>query len=149
RLVRAIVQERTHRRIESTRQLATLIERTATHKAMRIHPATRVFQALRIAVNDELGQLRTGLNSAWTVLKPGARMAVITFHSLEDRIVKEFGRKLARDYSVEGAVDVPELRRPKRPELAWVFKKAIQPSDKEIQENPRARSAQLRVVQKV
>jgi len=149
RLARAIVQERVHRRIESTRRLAALIERLAPQKRLRIHPATRAFQALRIAVNDELGQLRGGLDSAWAVLKPGGRFLVITFHSLEDRIVKEFGRKLARDYSVEGTEDIPELRRPKRPEMAWVTRKAVQPKDEETKANPRARSAQLRVMQKL
>jgi len=138
-----------HRRIESTRRLAALIERLAPQKRLRIHPATRAFQALRIAVNDELGQLRGGLDSAWAVLKPGGRFLVITFHSLEDRIVKEFGRKLARDYSVEGTEDIPELRRPKRPEMAWVTRKAVQPKDEETKANPRARSAQLRVMQKL
>ena len=149
RLARAMVQERSHRRMETTRQLAALIERSTPPKGLRIHPATRVFQALRIAVNDELGQLRAGLDSAWAVLKPGGRLSVITFHSLEDRIVKEFGRKLARDYSIDGAEDIPELRRPKRPEMDWVFKKAIQPKESEIKANPRARSAQLRVMQKL
>lgn len=149
RLAHTIVREREFCRIETTRQLASLIERVVPRKGKRIHPATRVFQALRIKVNDELGQLKKGLNSAWTILKPGGRLAVITFHSLEDRIVKEFGRKLARDYAIEGEIDVPELRRPKQPELRWVHTKAIQPSTAEVQENPRARSAQLRVMEKL
>lgn len=149
RLARAIAEGRTHCRIESTRQLASLIERTVHSKGQKIHPATRVFQALRISVNDELGQLRAGLHSAWTILKPGGRLAAIVFHSLEDRIVKEFGRKLARDYTVEGAVDIPELRQPKPSELRWVRKKAIHPTENEISANPRARSAQLRVMEKV
>ncbi len=76
-------------------------------------------------------------------------MAVITFHSLEDRMVKEFGREKARDYTYEGEVDVPELRRPKVPELKLLNRKAILPSDTEVERNPRARSAQLRVMEKI
>lgn len=149
RIAGMIAQERTHQRFTSTRQLASLIERNVPRKTHRIHPATRVFQALRIAVNDELGHLRRGLRSAWTTLKPGGRLAVITFHSLEDRIVKEFGRRMMRDYDFDGPVDVPELRRPKSPESKWVYRKAITPSAGETAENPRARSAQLRVMERL
>ena len=149
RLARSIEQERKFCRIESTRQLAAIAERAIPRMGEKIHPATRMFQAIRIQINDEVGQLRAGLNSAWSVLKPGGRLAVISFHSLEDRVVKEFGRRLARDYSVEGDVDVPELRRPKPAESRWVNKKAIQPDAAEIAENPRARSAQLRVMEKL
>jgi 16S rRNA (cytosine1402-N4)-methyltransferase len=83
------------------------------------------------------------------MLKPGGRLAVITFHSLEDRIVKEFGRTRARDYDVQGEVDVPELRQPRPPELKWVTRKAILPSVAEMETNPRSRSAQLRVMEKI
>ena len=81
-------------------------------------------------------------------LKAGGRLAAISFHSLEDRIVKEFGREKTRDYTFEGDVDVPELRKPVAPEMKWVQRKAIQPGDEEVAENPRARSAQLRVLEK-
>jgi 16S rRNA (cytosine1402-N4)-methyltransferase len=108
-----------------------------------------VFQALRIAVNDEIGSLQRGLEAAWTVLKPGGRLAVITFHSLEDRVVKEFGRMRERDYVTTGDVDVPELRQPRVPDLRRVHRKAVQPGDAEVRENPRARSAQLRVFEKI
>ena len=74
---------------------------------------------------------------------------MITFHSLEDRMVKEFGREKTRDYTFEGDVDVPELRRPAAPEMKWVQRKAIQPGEAEVRENPRARSAQLRVLERI
>lgn len=149
RIARGIEQERGKVRIETTRQLAELIERIMPRRGAKTHPATRVFQALRLAVNDELGMLRQGLAAGLTILKPGGRLAVITFHSLEDRIVKEFGRKLEKDYEVEGELDLPELRKPARPQLKWVQRKAIQPSEAEVRENPRARSAQLRVMEKI
>src|SRR5207247_11343894 len=102
------------------------------------------FQALRIAVNDEIGSLERGLAGALKILKSGGRLAVITFHSLEDRVVKEFGRARARDYTFTGSVDVPELRQPRSPELKLVTRKAIVPGQPELEENPRRRSAQLR-----
>jgi 16S rRNA (cytosine1402-N4)-methyltransferase len=101
-----------------------------------------------MAVNDESRFLKSGLAAACTLLKPGGRLAVITFHSLEDRIVKAFGREQTRDYTFEGEVDVPELRKPRVPLLRWVQRKAILPSDQETSDNPRARSAQLRVLEK-
>lgn len=149
RIARAIVRERGVGRIATTRQLAEIIERVVPRRGQRAHPATRVFQALRMAVNDELGALERGLPAVWSLLKPAGRLAVITFHSLEDRLVKEFGRRLARDYTVPGPVDVPELRQPKAPELSLVTRKGMQPSEAEIAENPRARSAKLRVMEKI
>lgn len=148
RLARVIVEERRLRRFETTRQLAMLVERTVRRSGGRLHPATRVFQALRMAVNDELGSLRRGLAAALTILKPGGRLAVITFQSLEDRAVKEFGREHARDYTVTGP-DVPELRQPVRPKMKWVRRKAIPPRADEVAANPRARSARLRVLEKI
>jgi 16S rRNA (cytosine1402-N4)-methyltransferase len=149
RLARAIVQERASRRIETTRQLAELIERVAPRQGKKSHPATKVFQALRMAVNDELGSLRKGLTGALQILKPGGRLAIITFHSVEDRMVKDFGRARARDYTFTGGVDVPELREPRAPELKLVSRKALKPGAAELAENPRSRSAQLRVMEKV
>lgn len=149
RLARAIVQERQSHRLESTGQLAALVERITPRRGKKTHPATKVFQALRIAVNDELGSLQRGLDGALKVLKPGGRLAVITFHSLEDRLVKEFGRMHARDYTFPGTVDVPELRQPRIPELKLVTRKALKPGAAEIEENPRSRSAQLRVMERV
>ncbi|MBW8863929.1 MAG: 16S rRNA (cytosine(1402)-N(4))-methyltransferase, partial [Verrucomicrobia bacterium] len=126
-----------------------LIERLAPRHGKKAHPATKVFQALRIAVNDEIGSLKRGLAAVVRILKPGGRLAVITFHSLEDRVVKEFGRERTRDYTFTGAVDVPELRTPCVPELKWVSRKAIMPGEAELDENPRSRSAQLRVLEKI
>jgi 16S rRNA (cytosine1402-N4)-methyltransferase len=93
--------------------------------------------------------LKRGLDSALTILKPGGRLAVITFHSLEDRVVKQFGRARARDYTFTGGLDVPELREPRTPELRCVSRKAIKPCDAELADNPRCRSAQLRVMEKL
>jgi 16S rRNA (cytosine1402-N4)-methyltransferase len=149
RFARAIANERANRRFETTGQLASLIERIHPRRGRKTHPATQVFQALRIAVNDEIGHLKSGLESVWKILKPGGRLAVITFHSLEDRVVKEFGRVRERDYTFEGEVDVPELRRPAKPQLQWVSRKAMKPGPSELTENPRARSAQLRVMEKI
>ena len=149
RLAQAISVERNRRPFETTRQLAELIERRAPRHGKHAHPATRVFQALRIAVNDEMGSLKKGLAGAFTILRPQGRLVVITFHSLEDRMVKEFGRVRARDYTFEGEVDVPELRRPQAPELKWVSRKALLPDEAELLENPRSRSAQLRVMEKL
>ena len=100
-------------------------------------------------MNDEIGSLKRGLEAAVKILKPGGRLAVITFHSLEDRVVKGFGRERTRDYTFSGEVDVPELRQPRAPELKWVARKAIAPGGMELTENPRSRSAQLRVLEKI
>jgi 16S rRNA (cytosine1402-N4)-methyltransferase len=149
RFARAIEHDRQQRPFETTGQLAGLIERLAPRHGKKAHPATRVFQALRMAVNDELGSLQRGLAGAVKILKPGGRLAVITFHSLEDRRVKEFGREKSRDYTFEGEVDVPELRKPRTPELKWVQRKAVLPGEAEQKENPRSRSAQLRIMEKI
>jgi len=149
RLAQAIVHDRQRRKFETTGQLADLLERLMPRHGKKTHPATKVFQALRIAVNDEMGSLKAGLAAALEILKPGGRLAVITFHSLEDRAVKNFGRARARDYVSAGAVDVPELRAPRAPELKWVARKAVKPAEAERMENPRCRSAQLRVFEKL
>ena len=149
RFARAIVHDRGQSKFASTRQLAELIERLAPRLGKKAHPATKVFQALRIAVNDEIGSLKRGLAAAVKLLQPGGRLAVITFHSLEDRVVKAFGRELSRDYTFPGTVDVPELRQPCAPVLGWVSRKAILPGPAELGDNPRSRSAQLRVLEKI
>lgn len=149
RMAKAIVRDRRLRRFETTRQLAEMIERISPRAGRKTHPATKVFQGLRIAVNDEMGELERGLAGALQILKAGGRLAVITFHSLEDRVVKEFGRVKSRDYEVTGPVDVPELRRPSQPQLKLVSRKAILPGPAEVRENPRSRSAQLRVMEKI
>ena len=149
RIARAIVEQRSMQRLESTLQLAEVVERACPRRGARTHPATGVFQALRMAVNDELGQVERGLEAGWSVLKPGGRMAVITFHSGEDRAVKQFSRDLARPYTVRGEVDLPELREPREPLARELSRKAIKPSEEELDRNPRSRSAQLRVLEKI
>jgi 16S rRNA (cytosine1402-N4)-methyltransferase len=149
RFARAIVERRRAKPFRTTSELAELIERLAPRHGKRTHPATRVFQALRMAVNDELGSLQRGLEAAVRILRPSGRLAVITFHSIEDRVVKEFGRERTREYTFDGEVDVPELRKPRVPELRWVQRKAVLPGEAELRENPRSRSAQLRVLEKV
>src|SRR5215472_4858586 len=132
RFAKAIVHDREQRPFKSTRQLAELIERISPRAGRKTHPATQMFQALRIAVNDEIGSLKRGLEGALIILKSGGRLAVITFHSLEDRVVKDFGRARARDYMFTGGVDVPELREPRTPELRLVSRKAIKPGEAEV-----------------
>jgi 16S rRNA (cytosine1402-N4)-methyltransferase len=149
RFAKAMAHDREQRKFETTRQLAELIERLSPRRGKKAHPATRVFQALRIAVNDEMGSLKRGLAAAMKILKPGGRLAVITFHSLEDRMVKDFGRARARDYAFTGGMDVPELREPRTPELKLITRKPIKPGENELNENPRSRSAQLRVLEKI
>ena len=149
RIARAIVEQRDMQRIETTLQLADTVERACPRRGARTHPATGVFQALRMAVNDELGQVQAGLDAAWSVLKPGGCLAVITFHSGEDRLVKQFSRRLAKPYTVRGDVDVPELREPREPLARELSRKAIKPSDVEVGRNPRSRSAQMRAMEKL
>jgi 16S rRNA (cytosine1402-N4)-methyltransferase len=149
RFASVMVRDRERQKFETTRQLAEMIEKISPRRGKKAHPATKVFQSLRIAVNDEIGSLKRGLDAAVKTLKPGGRLAVITFHSLEDRVVKDFGRVRSRDYTFAGEVDVPELREPRVPELKWVTRKAIKPGAAEIADNPRSRSAQLRVMEKI
>ncbi len=149
RIVRAIEAARRASALRSTLELARLVERVNPRRGQRIHPATRVFQALRIAVNDELAILRRGLDAATRALRAGGRLVVITFHSLEVRALREFAAQATRDYDFDGDIDVPELRRPRAPELAWVQKKGVMPSAPEVEANPRSRSAQLRVLERI
>lgn len=149
RIARAIVEQRDMQRLETTTQLADIVERACPRRGARTHPATGVFQALRMAVNDELGQVQAGLDAAWSVLKPGGCLAVITFHSGEDRLVKQFSRCLARPYTVRGGVDVPELREPREPLARELSRRAVKPGAAEQERNPRSRSAQLRALEKM
>lgn len=149
RLARAIVQDRVATPYRTTRQLAELAERVCPRGGRKTHPATRIFQALRMAVNDEMGHLLGGLTTCWDLLRPGGRFVVITFHSLEARAVKQFGQLLSRGYDVQGDVDIPELRQPKPVELRLVTRKPVEPGPEEVAANPRARSAQMRVMEKV
>lgn len=138
--------------IETTKQLADLIERYAPRekpwkKGKRIHPATRVFQALRIEVNKELEVLADALMQAIAVLKPGGRLIVISYHSLEDRIVKNIIRDASKGCICPHEILICSCNH--KPELEIITKKPIVPEDKEIQENPRSRSAKMRIAQKL
>ena len=129
-----------------TLQLARAIEKVVGRHGRR-HPATQAFQALRMEVNDELGALEHGLRVLTARLEPGARIAVITFHSLEDRIVKNFMRDHSREW-----LDRPEWPEPRRnPEydLRAITSKPIEPGENERRMNPRSRSAKLRVAEKI
>ena len=147
RIASAILRAREEGAITTTDGLAGLIEKTigrANGKGGRVHPATRVFQALRIFINDELGELYQGLCAAETILKPGGRLIVVTFHSLEDRIVKSFFRRRAGEVS-GGSRYAPEVVRDDvKPSFNLPRRAVVKPSDDEIAENPRSRSAKLR-----
>jgi 16S rRNA (cytosine1402-N4)-methyltransferase len=143
-IARAIVASRRQQPITRTRPLAELIARLlGGHKIDGKHPATRTFQALRIAVNDELGELARGLAAAEHLLKPGGRLVVVTFHSLEDRIAKRFlvARSGSRKGSSRHLPGEPDVR---PPSFQIINQKPISPSEQEIAANPRARSAKLR-----
>ena len=142
----AIVRERAKRPIASTRELAEIVARYPDRSKRRIHPATRVFQALRIAVNRELEALERALGSCVDLLSAGGRLVVISFHSLEDRIVKQFMAREARgDPRYAG---LPEMPREARPRLRLVGR-LVRPSAEELARNPRARSARLRVAERI
>jgi 16S rRNA (cytosine1402-N4)-methyltransferase len=149
RVAQAIVRQRVVASFETTLQLARCVEGALGGRAGKHHPATRVFQALRMVVNDELGQLEKGLVSAWKVLRCGGKLATITFHSLEARMVKRFAQFWGADYEAGDAADTPALRRPRRPVMRWYPRKSIKASRQEVLRNPRARSAQLRVMEKI
>ena len=138
-----IIRARDEEAIVTTEQLADIIEK-ALGRSGKLHPATRVFQALRIFVNDELGELYRGLCAAEAILKPGGRLIVVTFHSLEDRIVKSFLRRRAGEI-VGGSRYAPEVIN-EGPEASFAQGKrsVIKPSKTEVAENPRSRSAKLR-----
>lgn len=148
RIAREIDRERRVHRIATTAHLASVVGRCVGRRGRR-HPATRVFQALRVATNDELGALHRGLQAALTVLKPGGRLVTLSFQSLEERMVKRWGREMVRDYDVVGDVDVPELRQPRPARMRWVTRHALLPGEAETASNPRARSAQMRALEKI
>ncbi|MDP8925164.1 MAG: 16S rRNA (cytosine(1402)-N(4))-methyltransferase RsmH, partial [Chloroflexota bacterium] len=133
RVARQIIRRRASAPFRTTGDLVAAVEAALGPRRGRIHPATRTFQALRIAVNDELGALDEALPRAAGLLRPGGRLAVIAFHSLEDRRVKQFFR-------TGGTADAP---------LRALTKRPIQPSDEEVARNPRSRSAKLRVAERL
>jgi 16S rRNA (cytosine1402-N4)-methyltransferase len=145
RIARAIVRARP---VETTTQLASIVSRAlGGQRGHRIHPATRTFQALRIAVNDELAALEEALEQAVNVLGDGGRLVVISFHSLEDRIVKQFLARESRDCICPP--ETPVCACGHKATLKIVTKKAVAPGEDEIAENPRSRSAKLRAAEKL
>lgn len=136
RIASRIVERRQRKEpVRTTAELAQLVDRAIPKRfqSRRIHPATRVFQALRIAVNDELGALEEGLHAGISLLNEGGRILVISYHSLEDRIVKHTFRHYAREEKI----------------LRLITKKPMTPDDEEVENNPRARSAKLRLAEKI
>jgi len=129
--------------ITTTLRLAEIVAKAVGGKPGRIHPATRSFQGLRIYVNDELGELIRGLSAAEHALKAAGRLVVVTFHSLEDRIVKNFFRERA-GLVASGSRHQPEVKAGPAPSFSLISKKALLASEVEASENPRARSAKLR-----
>jgi len=147
RIVQAIVARRAEQPFTRTGDLAELVARAAGGSAGRskIHPATRVFQALRIVVNDELGELKRGLAAAERLLRPAGRLAVVAFHSLEDRLVKTFLAERAGRSPSASRHRPPAPADHRAPSFRLPRKSAVKPSAQEIEANPRARSARLRV----
>ena len=139
RIARGIIEARAEAPIETTFDLVDIIKKStpSLYHHGKTHPATRTFQALRITVNDEIGALNDGLEKGFNLLSPLGRMAVISFHSIEDRIVKHFYKSKA-----EKTEQYPE------PRATVITKKPLIPSAQEISENPRSRSAKLRIIQK-
>jgi 16S rRNA (cytosine1402-N4)-methyltransferase len=150
RIARAIVEARRTAPVTTAGELAAIVERAAPSRApgrRRVHPATRVFQALRIAVNEELEALEAGLAAAVELLRPGGRLVVLSYHSLEDRIVKRFFQAERRGCTC--APEIPVCVCGRSPRLRLVTPKGIVPSPAEIAANPRARSARLRAAERL
>lgn len=149
-LARLMKQAEAEGRLNTTTELALLVENVSRRRyrtPSRVHPATRTFQALRIAVNQEMDALKAFLPQALEALRPGGRLAVITFHSLEDRIVKQFFQ-----HEMKGCICPPEIpvcRCGHTPRLKSIFKKPVSASDQEVNKNPRARSAKLRAAERI
>ena len=144
-LARAIVAARKDAPVATTRALADIVARVVRAKPNEIHPATRTFQALRIFVNEELDELQLALSAAERVLKPGGRLVVVSFHSLEDRIVKNFIADRGRTGG--GSRHLPEVAQAE-PSFRILTKRPVTPDEQEIAANPRARSAKLRAAER-
>jgi 16S rRNA (cytosine1402-N4)-methyltransferase len=144
RIAKAIVMSRP---LRTTRELVAVIEKASPRRGDRTHPATQTFQALRIAVNEELSSVESVLPQAVAALRSGGRCAVISFHSLEDRIVKDYFREQSKELVNPPYERIYEVERKAVIEL--INKKPIVASDEEVKDNPRARSAKLRVVEKL
>jgi 16S rRNA (cytosine1402-N4)-methyltransferase len=144
-VARAIIAARKEAPITTTRALADIVARVVRSKPGEIHPATRTFQALRIFVNEELDELYLALSAAERVLKPGGRLVVVSFHSLEDRIVKNFLAE--RSKAGGGSRHLPEIAQA-APSFIVLTKRPVTPDEAEISANPRARSAKLRAAER-
>jgi 16S rRNA (cytosine1402-N4)-methyltransferase len=144
KIARAIVDNRP---LRTTRELVAVIEKASPRRGDRVHPATQTFQALRIAVNGELESVESVLPQAVASLRSGGRVAVISFHSLEDRIVKDFFREQSKELTNPPYERIYEVER--KAIVKLINKKPIVPADEEVKDNPRARSAKLRVVEKL
>ncbi|MEL6956596.1 MAG: 16S rRNA (cytosine(1402)-N(4))-methyltransferase RsmH [Pseudomonadota bacterium] len=148
RIARAIVKRREDALFSTTLDLAEVIsDAVGGRKGARTHPATRAFQAIRIYVNDELGELAKALAAAERVLKPGGRLVIVTFHSLEDRMVKHFFRERTGGLGA-GSRHLPGAAPTAEPTFELITRKAIEPSEAECERNPRARSSRLRAARR-
>jgi 16S rRNA (cytosine1402-N4)-methyltransferase len=150
RIAHAIVEARGQKRITRTLELANLVASVArTKPGERIHPATRTFQALRIALNDELKELALGLSAAERLLKEAGRLAVVSFHSLEDRIVKLFLAERSKPQAAPSRHRPPAPGERREPTFRVLTKRPVTPSEAEVADNPRARSAKLRAAERL
>jgi 16S rRNA (cytosine1402-N4)-methyltransferase len=149
RIARAVVEQRSRGRITTTAALAELVKQAApaAGRGGSIHPATRTFQALRIAVNGELSRLPQLLEGALRILEPGGRLGIITFHSLEDRMVKNFFREQNKDCTCPP--EAPICRCEGRRSVTILTRKGVSAGENEVRRNPPSRGARLRVVEKV
>ncbi len=146
-IAKAIIRERKKEPIESSLRLANIVSSAIQDKQRRRHPATKTFQALRIAVNRELENLKIFLENVPDLLKKGGRLVIISYHSLEDRLVKNYIKKWENPCTCPP--DLPYCLCGKKPLMKRIIKKGIKPSESEIQRNPRARSAILRVAERL
>jgi 16S rRNA (cytosine1402-N4)-methyltransferase len=149
RVARAILRARAEAPIETTARLAEIVRRAVPRDPSGIDGATRSFQALRIAVNDELGEVERGLRAAMDLLAPGGRLVVVAFHSLEDRIVKRAMVEAAGRQGGASRHDPASLLVRATPDFALLTPRALKPGDAETRDNPRARSARLRTIERV
>ena len=149
RIAAAVVKKREIKKIETTFELRETIYGAVGHYNDDINPATRTFQAIRIVVNDELGQLQKGLEAATSILSENGRIIVVTFHSLEDKIVKDYFNKLCGEQpNYNRHHPKVEIMQKNHIEFRKLHKKIIAPSDEEVKRNPRSRSAKLRAIEK-
>jgi 16S rRNA (cytosine1402-N4)-methyltransferase len=144
-IARSVIRARVERPIDTTRALAELVAKVVRSRETTIHPATRTFQALRIFVNDELGELARGLDAAERALKPSGRLVVVAFHSLEDRIVKSFLTTRSRAPSSSRHQPLPAAL---PPSFRVLTRRPLTPDEAEVEANPRARSAKLRAAER-